>query len=303
MAGSHPTFNLQPALPLTLCIVGLGLMGGSLALALRSDVARSYVPTFNVKRIIGVSRSAETLNAALAAGALDAGTTDLAEGVAAADVIVLVTPVRTILRLLPEVGRHARPGALVMDMGSSKVQICAAMADLPDGLQPVGAHPMCGKEIAGFAAAEANLYQDRPFVLCPLERTTPATLERARSLALAIGARPMIVDPHDHDCAVAAISHLPYAVAATLVRTVDTSGDELAWALASSGFRDTTRVAASDIDMMLDTLLTNRGAVLDWLDAFADQLAILRAALTDGDEAGLREQLTAAQIRRARMKL
>jgi prephenate dehydrogenase len=284
-----------------ICIVGLGLMGGSLALALRSDVERPDVPTFNVKRIIGVSRSAETLNAALAAGALDAGTTDLAEGIANADVIILATPVRTILRLLPEVGRHARPAALVMDMGSSKAQICAAMADLPDRLQPVGAHPMCGKEIAGFAAAEAGLYRDRPFVLCPLERTTPEALATVRSLALAVGGRPVVVDPGVHDCAVAAISHLPYAVAATLVRTVDTSGDQLAWALASSGFRDTTRVAASDVDMMLDTLLTNREAVLDRLDAFADQLSVLRAALTDGDEAGLRAQLAAAQAKRAGM--
>jgi len=286
----------------SICIIGLGLMGGSLALALSSHVERSNVPTFNVRRIIGVSRSAETLNAALASGALDAGTTDLAEGVASADVIVLATPVRTILRLLPEVGRHARPGALVMDMGSSKAQICAAMAALPDELQPVGAHPMCGKEIAGFSAAEANLYQDRPFVLCPLERTAPETLETARSLALAVGGRPIVVDPGVHDCAVAAISHLPYAVAATLVRTVDASGDELAWALAASGFRDTTRVAASDVDMMLDTLLTNREAVLNRLDAFADQLAVLRAALADGDEAGLRGLLAAAQVRRAGMK-
>ena len=131
MAGSHSTFYLQPSEPSTMCIIGLGLMGGSLALALRSDVQRSNVPTFYVKRIIGVSRSAETMNAALAAGALDAGTTDLAEGVASADVIVLATPVRTILRLLSEVGRYARPGALVMDMGSSKAQICAAMAALP----------------------------------------------------------------------------------------------------------------------------------------------------------------------------
>ena len=110
-----------------ICIVGLGLMGGSLALALRPNVQRSNIPTFNVSRIIGVSRSVETLHTGAGLGALDAGTTDLAEGVANADVIVLATPVRTILRLLPEVGRHARPGALVMDMGSSKAQIYTAI--------------------------------------------------------------------------------------------------------------------------------------------------------------------------------
>ena len=230
------------------------------------------------------------------------GTTDLATGVAEAALIVLGTPVRTILRLLPEVGRHAMPGALVMDMGSSKVQICAAMADLPEGLQPVGAHPMCGKEMAGFAAADAGLYRGRPFVLCPLARTAPGALETARSLALAIGGRPLVVDPVAHDRAVAAISHLPYTVAAALIRTVDALDDPLAWSLAASGFRDTTRVAASDVDMMLDTLLTNRQAVLAGLTIFAEQLAGLRAALAEGDEAGLRSQLIAAQARRSGLR-
>jgi len=284
-----------------MCIVGLGLMGGSLALALRTDAARAIFP---VERLIGVSRSQATLEAALAAGAVDAATTDLAAGVAEADVIILAAPVRTILRLLPEVGRHAMPGAVVMDMGSSKAQICAALADLPAGLQPVGAHPMCGKETAGFAAAEAGLYRDRPFVLCPLPRTAPSALALARDLALAVGGRPLVLEPAAHDRAVAAISHLPYAVAASLVAAVAkrAAADPLAWALAASGFRDTTRVAASDVDMMLDTLLTNRAAVLDWIDAFADQLAGLRAALAAEDEAALRSRLAAAQARRAGMR-
>lgn len=277
-------------------------MGGSLALALRSHVERSNVPTFNVQRIVGVSRSKETLAAARASGAVDVATADLAEGVAEADVIVLATPVRTILQMLPQVGRHARPGALVIDMGSSKARICAAMADLPAGLQPVGGHPMCGKEIAGFAAAEAGLYRNRPFVLCPLERTAPAALQTACALAQAAGARVMVLDPHAHDRAVAAISHLPYAVAASLVAAVEAGGDELAWTLAASGFRDTTRVAASDVDMMLDILLTNRVALLDQLDAFNIQLAILRAALADGDEATLHAFLSAARARRAGMR-
>lgn len=266
--------------------------------------ANPTAPAFNVGRIVGVSRSQATLDAALAAGAVDAATTDLAAGVAEADVIVLAAPVRTILRLLPEVGQHARPGALALDMGSSKAEICAAMAALPDGLQPVGAHPMCGKEVAGFAAAEAGLYTGRPFVLCPLARTAPAALELARNLALAVGGRPLVADPLAHDRAVAAISHLPYAVAVSLVGAVAerAADDPLAWRLAASGFRDTTRVAASDVEMMLDTLLTNRGALLDWLDAFAGQLGALRAALAAGDEARLRTQLTAAQIRRAGMR-
>jgi prephenate dehydrogenase len=112
----------------------------------------------------------------------------------------------------------------------------------------------------------------------------------------------VVLDPREHDQAVAAISHLPYTVAASLVRAVDAAGDELSWALAASGFRDTTRLAASDVDMMLDTLLTNREAVVDWLDTFAGQLVHLRSALADGDEVGLRELMVAAHARRAGMR-
>ncbi len=286
----------------TITIIGLGLMGGSLALALRDHAATDDPPPFRPGRIIGISRNADTLAAAHMAGAVDQGTTDLAIGVADADIIVLATPVRTILRLLPEVGRHARPGALIMDLGSSKAAICAAMSQLPTGLQPVGAHPMCGKETAGFAAAEGGLYRGRPFVLCPLDRTAPAALETARSLALAVGGRPLVLAPQAHDRAVAAISHLPYVAAAALVAAVDAAGDPLAWNLAASGFRDTTRVAASDVEMMLDILLTNRPAVLEWLDRFVGRLADLRAALAAEDEARLRTQLLAVQARRQSLK-
>jgi prephenate dehydrogenase len=288
---------------LTVCIIGLGLMGGSLALALRSRSTQD-VALRNVQRVIGVSRNPDTLAAARRAGAIDAGTSDLAEGVREADLIVLATPARTILRQLPEVGRHARSGALVLDLGSTKSAICAAMAGLPEGLQPVGGHPMCGKEVAGFAAADADLFRGRTFVLCPLPRTAPDAVDLARALAKAIGARPTLLDPEVHDRAVAAISHLPYAAAVALVNAVEgvDAISETAWLLAASGFRDTSRLAASDVDMMLDVLLTNRGTVLDWLDAYAVQLGRLRQSLADEDELALRAQLAAAQTRRTGLK-
>ena len=279
---------------LSVCVVGLGLMGGSLALALRE--ARW------ADRLVGVDRNAAMLEVAEAAGAIDAGTTDLAAGIADADVVLLATPVRTILRLLPEVGRHARAGALIMDLGSTKQQICRAMIVLPEGLEPVGGHPMCGKEVAGFAAAEAALFHQRPFVLCPISRTAPAALELARSLALAIGARPVVLDPALHDRAVGAISHLPYALAVTLMTVVNAGRTPAAWSLAASGFRDTSRVAGSDVSMMLDILLTNREAVVEWLDAFAVPLAELRSELDRIDEAALRERLTAARENRIRLR-
>ncbi len=281
---------------LRVCIVGLGLMGGSLALAWRA----AGWPT----HVTAVNRSQAAISAALGAGAIDAGTTDLAAGLARAGVVVLATPVRTILQLLPQVGRLAGPGTLIMDLGSSKAQICASLAVLPEDLQVIGGHPLCGKETAGFAAADARLYRGRPFVLCPLPRTAPAAVRLAEKLARAAGARSLIADPYEHDQAVAAISHLPYALAATLVRTVaegdiTPDGNRLAWSLAASGFRDTSRLAASDVDMMLDILLTNRSALLSWIDAFAHDLAGLREVLEAADEAGLRARLAASRAARA----
>jgi prephenate dehydrogenase len=282
------------------CIVGLGLMGGSLALALRrAGWARE---------IVGVSRNSATLAAALDAGALDRSAATLADGVRDADVIVLATPVRTLLAQLDEVGAcanagGAQPDAVVLDLGSAKAAVCAAMARLPEGLQPVGGHPMCGKETGGFASADADLYGGKTFVLCPLERTSAAALETARALAEAAGSRALILDPAAHDRAVAAISHLPYLAAAGLVNAVAAGNDPLAWALAASGFRDTTRVAASDPDMFLDILLTNRAAVLAWLDGFAAEMGALRGALAAGDEAALREMLAAASALRGGLKV
>ena len=276
-------------------IIGLGLMGGSLALALRRCGWAG--------RLTAVTRRTETLAAAKVAGAIDDGATDLITArLDEADVIVLATPVRTLLWQLPEVGRLARPGAVILDLGSTKEAVCAAMERLPEDVQPLGGHPMCGKETGGFAAAEADLFTGRTFVLCPLPRTSGAALATARSLAEAVGCRVQLLDPAEHDRAVAAISHLPYLAAAGLVNAVAAAGDSLASSLAASGFRDTTRVAASDAGMMLDVLLTNREAVLDWLAAYAGQLSALETMLRNGDEAALRTRLSQAQQARSAMR-
>jgi len=131
-------------------IVGLGLMGGSLGLALREgDV---------VRRVVGVAWRRETVEQALELGAVDAGTLDLAQGVIGSDIVVLATPVRTIVEQVGRVAPHMRPGAMLTDLGSTKVAITRAMAGLPAGIEPIGGHPMCGKEMTGIGAAEAGLY-------------------------------------------------------------------------------------------------------------------------------------------------
>lgn len=270
-------------------------MGGSLALALKGHAL--------CQEVVGVARRAETSREALALDAVHRATTDLAEGVARADIIVLATPVRTILRQIRQLAALPLGPCLLLDLGSTKGDIVSAMEELPPQVQPVGTHPMCGKEMAGLAAAEPTLYQGAPWALTPLSRTSPVALDLARELAVAVGARPLVLDACRHDRLVATISHLPYALAVALVSAAAEVGaaDDAVWQLAASGFRDTSRLAASDVTMMLDILLTNRAAVGDALRRASAHLGQLADLIAAGDEDGLRTRLVAAHDQRAPM--
>jgi prephenate dehydrogenase len=256
------------------------------------------------REVRGVARRTQTVLDAFFAGAVDLATNDLQTGILGADIVILSTPVRTIVSTLEEIGPRLWPGTLVMDMGSTKADICAAMEALPAGVQPVGGHPMCGKETAGFESAECGLYRNAPWVLSPLPRTEPQALDLAAELAQAVGAQPVMIEPARHDRLVASISHLPFLVASALTGAVAQVGasDPLVWELAAGGFRDTSRVAASDTQMFLDILLTNRPAVLAQLDAFTAQLGELRSLLAEEDESALRTRLSATQRQRSAWK-
>ena len=276
-------------------IVGLGLMGGSLAGALKRRVA--------CREVWGVARRAETIEEAMRRGFIHAGTCDLAEGVEQADLIVLATPVRAIVELIPQVGSLAPPGCLLMDLGSTKARIVEAMEALPPHLQVVGGHPMCGKEASGLEVAEADLYEEATFVLTPLQRTSSEALMLAQELAETVGARSVLMDAERHDRLVAAVSHLPYLLSVGLVAAAEevAAEDELVWELAASGFRDTSRLAASDVTMMLDILLTNRQAVGETLSRFAHQLNAIAHSLEADDEERLRRSMEQVRERRERM--
>ena len=275
-------------------IVGLGLMGGSLALALRAQDA--------CRKIIGVTRNPHTQADALARRVVDTVGADMSL-VAEADVVVLATPVRTILRQLPQVGAVARAGTVVMDFGSTKRDIVAAMQSLPPYVEPIGAHPMCGKETSGYESAEASLYRKAVFVLTPLDRTSPQTLALAQSLAATLEARPIVLDPERHDRIVAVTSHLPFVLAAMLMTTADefASSEATLYALAASGFRDTSRLAASDTTMMLDILLTNHENVTGALRAYARHLDKLAELIDRRDPTALRAVLQAAAAKRRKL--
>jgi len=276
-------------------IIGLGLMGGSLAGALKKRG--------DCREVWGVARREETIEEALRRDFIHAGTCDLAEGVEQAGLVVLATPVRTVLELIPQVGALAPAGCLLMDLGSTKARIVEAMESLPPRLQAVGGHPMCGKEASGLEAAEADLYQGVTFVLTPLRRTSSEALILAQELIEAVGARPLLMDAGHHDRLVAAVSHLPYLLSAGLVAATEEAAaeDPAVWELAASGFRDTSRLAASDVTMMLDILLTNRQAVREALSRFARQLDAAADLLEADDEEGLRSLMEQVQKRREGM--
>lgn len=284
---------MKPLSDCRVTIVGLGLMGGSLAGALRGQCAE----------VIGVARREETVVRALEDQLVDAGTCDVADVLPRTDVLVLATPVRTILGQIEALGPRLRDGCLVMDLGSTKQQIVETMARLPERVQPLGAHPMCGKEVSGIEAADPSLYRGCSFILTPLARTSAEGVERGRALVEAVGARPMVLDPARQDRLVATLSHLPYLLACALVLTADatTSKDPAAWEIVASGFRDTSRVAGSDVSMMTDILLTNRAAVGDAVRTFREMLDQLAAWIEQGDEDEMRRALSTCRNERRRM--
>ena len=274
-----------------LSIVGLGLMGGSLALAMRD----------HADHITGIDLSDEARSYALKQGFVDSATDDLFEGVNPADVVILATPVRVIVEMLQmRIGSFLRSNTLLIDTGSTKQDIVDAMANLPIGVNAMGGHPMTGKENGGIEESDRALYRNRPFVLCPSRRTTPAARLRAVALVQTLGAKPIEMDAERHDQIVAGISHLPYLLSTTLVATIanQAEDDSAYWELAAGGFRDTSRLAASDVTMMGDILRTNTTAVATLLAQFRMQLAMLETMLIAGDDHRLSESLQ--PIRRAR---
>ncbi len=261
-----------------LTIIGTGLMGTSLARALHEKVGALY----------GVERSPEARK--IAALHFDRVTADFSAVADKTDVVILAAPVRAILKMMDMLKQTAKPNTLILDLGSSKRKIVAAFDAFPDHLLAVGGHPMAGREVSGPDNASADLYRHCIFVMCPTQRSTPAALTFVENLIQAIGARPLTLSAARHDRAVAAISHVPYLISAALVSAVARAagGDSTVWELASTGFRDTSRLAGSDPVMMGDTLLTNREAVIDALALFRQQLEQIEGILLSSDEDQLR---------------
>jgi cyclohexadieny/prephenate dehydrogenase / 3-phosphoshikimate 1-carboxyvinyltransferase len=277
-----------------LAIVGVGLLGGSVAKAARSGGL--------ARRIIGVGRDPERLRPAVDDGTLDAAVTDLNAGVREADVVLLAAPVLAIESLLERVWRAAPDGALITDVGSTKRNIVRAAERLAAtrSLAFVGSHPLAGSEQAGYRVARVDLFRGATVIVTPTERTELAALKKITELWEALGARVTALDPETHDRTVAAISHLPHLIACALV---DGAGrvESAALEFAARGFRDTTRIAAGDPDMWTEIFLANRDALTAGIEAFREALADLQRVIDAGRVEPLRAEL--ARIKAIREQL
>jgi prephenate dehydrogenase len=277
-----------------LAVVGVGLLGGSVALAARAGgVARE---------IVGVGRSRERLEGPLRAGLVDRVSVDVAEGVAGADCVVLAATVLANERLLDTVWDAAPAAALVTDVGSTKRGIVAAAERLAARrpLAFLGSHPMAGSEKSGWEIARADLFRGATVIVTPTDATEPRAAKGVTALWEALGARVSALDPETHDRVVAAISHLPHVAAWALVDAVGRF-EPGALAFAARGFKDTTRIAASDPDVWREILLSNRDAIRASLTALRAALDDLERLLAAGDAAGLEALL--ARIKLARESL
>ncbi len=255
-------------------VFGLGLMGGSLALALKGQV----------RELIGIDPDPATLALAAEwclADRLFARAEDLPPE---ADLIVLAAPVRVILQLIDALPALHPGGAVVLDLGSTKREVVERMARLPERFEAVGGHPMCGKERSSLAQAEAGLYRGAPFALVATPRTGPRARQAAEALAGAVGARPLWLDAPEHDRWVASTSHLPYLLAGALAACTPLQ----AAPMAGPGFRSTSRLAAQPSDLMLDILATNRQNVLGALRSLQARLDLLERMLDVENYAALK---------------
>ena len=279
-----------------LAVVGVGQIGGSVALAARAAGA--------VSEVVGFGRSAETLERARALGIVDRVAASPAEAARGAALVLLATPVGSLGAVAAAVAPALAPEALVLDVGSVKAAAIRAVAPHLPGERFVACHPLAGTERFGPDAASAALFEGRPCVICPTAETGAAAVATVDRLWTAMGAEPVRMDAALHDRVLGAGSHLPhvaaYALAAMLGRLPAELGEALR-RLPTTSLRDTTRVAASSPEMWRDILLDNRDELLPLMDALAGEIAGLRAAVASGDGARLLALLQAGKNGRDRI--
>lgn len=269
-------------------IVGVGLLGGSIALALGERQPDC--------KVTGIGRRLSKLKPLVESGMLHEAVDTLADGVAAADLVIVCTPVEQVAPTLCEALDHAPSDCLATDVGSTKGQIVGQVMSSSDTAAQrfVGSHPLAGDHRSGAEFARADLLESRTVVVTPVESTEAEATKRIAEFWASLGANVVQQSPQQHDAALGFTSHLPHAVASALAAS--TPAEVLP--LAASGWADTARVAAADPTLWRQIFLSNREAVLAAIDQFDQHLAWLRTAIAEGDEAKLEQLLSEGKRRR-----
>jgi len=276
-------FRLQDS---TIAIIGLGLMGGSLAMRLKGHCAR----------LIGFDSHPATLELALSKGIIDHAESfsplPMGEGLGVrADLLILATPVPSILNIIEQLPSLISSPCIVMDLGSTKKDIMQAMNNLPSRFDPLGGHPICGKEKLGLENADSNLYQNAPFIITPLKRTTQRAHNAAQQITSAIGARLIEMTAEDHDRILASTSHLPFLISSSLARCTPSEFSSLI----GPGFRSMSRLAGTPSHMMMGILKSNRENVLNSINNFRNSLYEIESALQNENYSELENILNQSQ--------
>ncbi|MDD4680907.1 MAG: prephenate dehydrogenase [Clostridia bacterium] len=261
-------------------IVGLGLIGGSMAKALRRTN-----PNFI---ITGMDKNEENQLLAKQDGGIDKAADNLRDAVKDAHVIFLCTPVHSISEMLRELGTIVRPGTIITDVGSIKSSIMKeAERTFPDDIHFIGGHPMAGGERSGYASSIAHLFENAYYVLTPRTGTPSSAVKNLESLISSTGALPLVLDPLTHDIRVGAVSHLPHIIAATLVNTVKEwdNSEQSIQKLAAGGFKDITRIASSQPEMWRDICLSNKEQLLPMINDFIQKLTQFKKELESSNKA------------------
>ncbi len=265
--------TLRPNLFRKVTIIGVGLIGGSVAKAMRKHRL--------AKEIVGLSLGQQTLTTALKEGIIDQGFTDPAKAVANADLVILAAPVGIITSTLAMIGPHLRRGCIVTDVGSSKAAIVtAAHKNLPTHVFFVGSHPLAGSEKTGIANASAELFQGASCIMTPIDATHRMAKERVKLLWTKIGANVKFMTPQEHDKTFGYVSHLPHLIAYALMETIP--ADLVPFG--AQGLKDTTRIAASSPKMWADIAVSNKRNIIHALDETAKNLSIFRKAISTDDQ-------------------
>ncbi len=272
-----------------LSILGVGLLGGSIGLVVKKLASGGD--------IVGYGHRASTLETAMRLGAIDRSTTSAADAVREADLVILCTPVGTFRPLLQEIAGSLTPGAIVTDVGSTKRSVVRLAEELlPESVQFVGSHPMAGSEKRGVEFARADLFSGALCILTPTDRTNAGALAKVENFWAEFGMRTKRLTPDDHDRLICDVSHLPHALAASLVAMQSDAALELA----GKGFQDTTRVAAGDAGLWRDILLDNADCVKSSIARLRGQLDELEKRLDPSQAKALFEWLQAAANKRSR---